>query len=110
MCSAGNVRTETVNSLLRVVQLKAVACVQLITSGPFMDDARNNLVNQFFGYPGDAERILFVDSDVEFDEVHVRMLEDDDLPIVSGVYYSLLGGTQGPVAFRNVRVRPYKAP
>lgn len=67
-------------------------------AGPYLDDARNHLVYDFLQY-GKGERLLILDSDIEFEPAHVQRLVDDDLPIVSGLYHNIFGAVLAPVVF-----------
>jgi len=65
-----------------------------------MDMARNELVEVFYTEPfTECDRLLMVDSDIEFTPDDVRRLEADDLPVVSGVYHSNYGGQVLPVVY-----------
>ena len=85
----GATPSETVESLLACATTKTVKWMFLTTSGPYLDDGRNNMVLAFNDAHLDlCDRLLMVDSDVEFTPDHVRQLEEDDLPVVAGVYHS----------------------
>ena len=101
LMTAGNVRKETVESLLACATTKTVKWMFLTTSGPYLDDGRNNMVLAFNDAHLDlCDRLLMVDSDVEFTPDHVRQLEEDDLPVVAGVYHSPYAGGIKPVVYR----------
>ena len=63
--------------------------------------ARNKMVDTFRNDERFAhcDRLLFVDSDVGFDPVHIQTLVDTDLPIVAGVYHSLFETGIHPVVY-----------
>ncbi|HUO47992.1 MAG TPA: hypothetical protein VMU09_04080 [Acidimicrobiales bacterium] len=64
-------------------------------SGPYVDNARNRLVERFLDT--DCDRLLMVDSDISFLPADITRLADDDLDVVSGVYYNFFDGVLTPV-------------
>lgn len=100
--TSGNLKLETVESLLAVSVAKprAAEWVLLHRAGPYLDDARNELIRKFFLEAFEhCDRMLMVDSDIEFLPEDVERLADDDLPIVSGVYRSDYSGNVVPVVY-----------
>lgn len=71
-------------------------------SGPLIAPARNALVRSFLEGTTDS-KLLFVDSDINFEVRDVERLDNDDLPVVSGLYYGMNeDGSTFPVAHQLV--------
>src|ERR1700722_14006110 len=102
--TSGNISLATTRSLLDVYGSQVARAVHLHQSGPYLDDARNELVRWFHRTAGPlgCDRLLMVCSDIEFTLDDVLTLVDANLPIVSGVYYSHLGphGEPSPVVYQ----------
>jgi hypothetical protein len=98
--TAGDVSVDTAESLIGVVTTKAAKWIFFRRSGPYLDDARNEVVRTF-NLPefADCDRLLMVDSDIEFLPDDVRRLASLDLPIVSGVYHSQFAGRVLPIVY-----------
>jgi hypothetical protein len=83
----GFIHHETVNSLIRVTARKAVGHIIINKTGPHMDAGRNEVIRTFYTDPFlEYDRLLFIDSDIEFTPEDVEKLDQDDMPVVSGVY------------------------
>lgn len=98
----GTVQLECVESLISVIVTKQVKWAKFHRSPPYLDDARNELLLTFHeAIYQDCDRILMVDSDIEFTPEDIHQLVVDDLPIVSGVYWSDYGPHGGllPVVY-----------
>lgn len=101
--TAGDVRVETCRSLLTaaVTEGTPVTHTYLLTYGPYLDDARNRVVEKFLTSPCDL--LLFVDSDIEFTIEDIRLVADatsPTTPVVGGVYYSpKRPGSRSPVVY-----------
>lgn len=91
----GTIRWECAWSLDQARRANVIEEVRFQQSGPYVDDARNSLVRAFLDSP--CDRLLMVDDDVQFMPGDVQRLADDDLPIVSGVYYNTFDGVLQPV-------------
>jgi len=98
--TAGNLDIRCVKSLIATAQLGA-AEIAIHQNGPYLDMARNKMVDAFRSDEqyADCDRLLFVDSDIGFDPAHIQTLVDTDLPIVSGVYHSLFETGIHPVVY-----------
>jgi hypothetical protein len=98
---AGNVKMECVQSLIGALGNHIVDTVYLHQSGPYLDDGRNFLVRVFNSPELEhCDRLLMVDSDIEFSPEDVTKLAEDDLPVVSGVYYNPVGQGVLPVVYQ----------
>jgi hypothetical protein len=91
---------ECAESVTAVVTTRSALWAFYHKSGPYMDMARNELVRRFYQPQFDeCDRLLMIDSDIEFRPEDVRRLEADDLPIVSGVYHNVFDGVMRPIAY-----------
>lgn len=92
--TAGEVRVETCRSILLAgtTPNTPITHSYLHVHGPYLDDARNKVVEKFLQSP--CSHLLFVDSDIEFtiDDIHILTTAmanlDDGECVVGGVYYS----------------------
>lgn len=89
--TAGNIHMRCAQSLLTVVSTGTAAAISIQHNGPYLDIGRNKMVDTFRNDEKYAhcDRLLFVDSDIGFDPALIKVLVEDDLPIVSGVYHSI---------------------
>jgi hypothetical protein len=104
----GVVRTEFMQSMIGLLQQPkhdsyGTVLAEFITkdSGPYLDVARNYVVERFLAT--DADVLLFVDSDIEFDpeQAHRIVAEVSAVaPVVGGRYDNLYSSGMSPVAFR----------
>lgn len=81
----GHVRAEMATSVVRAVSEVAISFVWLKQSPPYLDIHRNVVVEDFLNRDQE-DKLLFVDSDVEFEPDHIRMLDAVDVDLVSGWY------------------------
>lgn len=95
--TAGNVRAETARSLVYLTISGIPRWIHIHPAGPYLDDARNAVIRQFNAQAQICDRLLFIDSDIEFKPTDVQQLIDDDLPVVSGVYYNLWSARESHV-------------
>lgn len=93
--TAGSVRAECAESLIYLTISGIPRWVYIHRAGPYLDDARNAVVRQFKEEAQRCDRLLMVDSDIEFKPADVQQLIDDDLPVVSGVYHNLFTSKKG---------------
>ena len=78
-----------VNCLLR--SRAEVEQVIMVEGGPGnFDVARNKVVEKFLS-DSDAERLLFIDTDIVFHPEHVQLLVKHDKPVMSGLYFTAHG-------------------
>ena len=106
MITAGTVDIGCCESLLASVAVGAVGAVRLEANGPYLDIGRNRVMEAFLYHEEyqHCDNLLFVDSDITFHPDGIKTLVDDQLPIVSGVYYSLFhDGKIRPVVYETVR-------
>lgn len=103
----GTVRVEYHQSILSADQQSIFAGIIEKTNGPYLDDSRNLVVQEFLR--GDGTHLLFVDSDIMFEPDDVRRLTKslDLLPgpldYLTGLYYGgRPDGKDGhtPIAYR----------
>lgn len=90
----GDVRAEFMQSVIAVIQnpvdeTRGTRFVELLSKihGPYLDVGRNYVVEKFLA--GDAEVLLFVDSDMEFtpDQVHEAVSQVSiGRPVIGGLY------------------------
>ena len=100
MITSGNVHMAVVQSLLGAVMNGGARWIYIQQSGPYLDDARNNLIGTFMNEAfKDCDRLLMVDSDVEFTSDDIQRLVDDNRPVVSGVYHSMYEDGIHPVVY-----------
>ena len=100
--SAGEIRMETAESLIAAMATHAAKIVFFWQQGPYLDDGRNHLCRIFcydvFEQHG-CDRLLMVDSDIEFLPQDVTRLAELDLPIVSGTYFNAYDNIVRPVVY-----------
>lgn len=84
--AAKDIAFECVESLFNVIIDQTAASMVLHRAGPYLDDGRNRLITKYYEIGGNCDRLLMVDSDIEFTPQDIRMLAEHDLPVVSGVY------------------------
>lgn len=89
--TAGDIRMECAESLVAAMATKVAKIIFFVGSGPYLDDGRNKVARLFtdpvFAEQG-CDRLLMVDSDIEFKPDDVSRLAELDLPVVSGVYHN----------------------
>lgn len=95
----GSVHLRCAESITGAVVSKVVDWVYYHQVGPYLDDGRNECVMAFMERFTDCDRLLMVDSDIEFLPEDVVRLAEDDLPIISGVYHSVYDGVMLPVVY-----------
>lgn len=98
--SAGTVTIQTAQSIERTTVSQGAKYVYYHHSGPYLDTGRNMII-RVFNRPEfrDADKLLMVDSDIEFLADDIRRLDEDDLPIVSGVYHTAYDQNVLPVVY-----------
>jgi hypothetical protein len=98
--TAGNVRAECCESIIALVATRTVSWVVFHRSGPYLDDARNELIRHFNREEfADCTHLLMVDSDIEFTPDDVRTLYEADLPVVTGIYHSQFPAGVLPIVY-----------
>lgn len=103
--SSGTVTVETAQAVTQAQTEKVVDWIFYKRHGPYLDDGRNDLVHDFSApIFKDCDRLLMVDSDIEFTPDDIRQLVEDDLPIVAGVYHSSYEGVILPVVYSWVAI------
>lgn len=97
----GHVRAEMATSVAWAVADGAISYVYLKQSPPYLDVHRNMVVQHFLERDRE-DKLLFVDSDVEFEPDHIRMLDAVDVDLASGWYRNpeFPSGTLKPVLYR----------
>lgn len=86
----GKVNTRFMQSLIDCEREKVFTELLIHQAGPYLDVARNVVVEQFYKRPECGDYLLFVDSDISFSPQNVWDLEEHASPdrVVSGVYRS----------------------
>ncbi len=83
----GLLRAEMATSVVQAATDGAISYVWFKQSPPYLDIHRNVIVEHFLNH-SECDKLLFVDSDVEFTPDDVRALDATDLDVVSGWYYN----------------------
>lgn len=99
LMSDGNVKLRCTESIAWAIAERVVDAAFFYEAGHYLDDGRNACVRRFLKRFPDLDRLLMVDSDIEFTPADVELLAVDNLPIVSGVYHSAFDGELRPVAY-----------
>lgn len=71
--TSGHPSLETVEAIERVRQAKLVSHHLFVSSGPYLDDGRNDMMQQFLDNT-DASHLLIVDDDIDFTVDDVRAI------------------------------------
>lgn len=102
----GTVRVEFMQAVIQGCSARAIDTLYLKTNGPYLDDSRNFVVQDFLA--GDCDELLFVDSDMAFTVDDIARLtksreQATNLDILSGLYFGAspdgIGGP-APIAYR----------
>lgn len=94
--TGSSIRWETAQSLDMARTAGIFDGELIVKTGVYLGDNRNRVVRHFLEH-SDADKLLFVDSDVSFMPADIARLDADDLDVVSGVYYNIFDGTMKPV-------------
>lgn len=97
--AAGALDIDCVRSILTVITGRTVRGTIMHRSGPYLDDARNEVCRRFLAEGDFAgfSHLLMVDSDIEFSPADVEALYDARRPVLSGVYHNVWGSMLLPV-------------
>lgn len=104
--NAGEVRIEFLQAVVAAVEAHAINYLILKTNGPYLDDARNLVVQEFL--KTDCSELLFMDSDVgctpdQIEAVAKTRLNVGPLDIVAGWYFGASKRGTKPVVYRRPR-------
>jgi hypothetical protein len=83
--NGGEVRCEMAQSVVKAATSGVISFVWLKQSPPYLDIHRNVIVEHFLNQT-DLDKLLFVDSDIEFTVDDIVALDEADLDVVSGWY------------------------
>ena len=100
--TSGLIQAETVVSLIAASASNEIdATVVIIPNGPYMDWGRNKMMAAWWMNPelSSAERLIFVDSDIQFTVADILAIAHSPHHIVGGAYASPHDGKQYVVAY-----------
>lgn len=96
----GEMRQEFVRSLLSVKE-QGFTDIIVHPSGPYLDCARNYVIERWREDCPDADWLIFIDDDIEFNFQDVlRLTEDETKPINCGIYLNPFPYGLMPVVFK----------
>lgn len=88
---------QTAGSLMRLCMKYPSQIKPYMVSGSLVYEARNQII--MYALQENADYVLFVDSDICFDENALQRLLDRNVDIVSGLYYGRRKGASNPIAY-----------